>query len=117
MTDDDTRSAGDAPLDPHPARRGKRGQMDERASSDRRRGARRKKDVPVDEERRSGQDRRSGKPRRKRAMNQYDMEADVLEFVNAINQFKQRAGKAFPTWSEVLEILKDLGYEKREPGA
>ena len=54
MTDDDTRSAGDAPLDPHPARRGKRGQMDERASSDRRRGERRKKDVPIDEELRSG---------------------------------------------------------------
>ena len=104
-------------LDAHPARAGARGAMDERARSDRRKAERRVRQEPIETDRRSGQDRRSGTPRRKRSMNQYDMGADVLEFVNAINQFKQRAGKAFPTWSEVLGILRELGYEKRGPGA
>ena len=97
----------------HPARSLSKGEMDERSRSDRRKVERREKDLPVDPDRRSGENRRSGKPRRKRAMNQYDMGDDVLEFVNAINAFKARAGKAFPTWSEVLEILKSLGYEKQ----
>ncbi|MDF1701543.1 MAG: hypothetical protein P1V36_10350 [Planctomycetota bacterium] len=57
-------------------------------------------------------DRRQG-PRRKRSMNQYDLEADTLEFINAINRFKDRSGRPFPTWSEVLGILRELGYEKR----
>ena len=89
--------------------------MDQRAASDRRVQERRQKKSAVSVERRVGADRRSGQTRRKRSMNQYDMDAEVLEFVNAINRFKQRAGKAFPTWSEVLEILKGLGYEKQDP--
>ena len=100
----------------HPARAGPAGEMDQRANRDRRKAERRVKDESVSADRRSGAERRSGKTRRKRSMNQYDMESDVLEFVNAINQFKQRAGKAFPTWSEVLEILKGLGYEKTDAG-
>ena len=35
------------------------------------------------------------------------------EFIRAINRFKERTGRAFPTWSEVLQILRDLGYEKQ----
>jgi hypothetical protein len=87
--------------------------MDERAARDRRKQERRTKHEPVARDRRTGAERRSGTSRRKRSMNQYDMGDDVLEFVNAINHFKQRAGKAFPTWSEVLGILRELGYEKR----
>ncbi len=87
--------------------------MDRRDRTDRRRTDRRKSDVPVPVERRSGKDRRVVE-RRKRAMNQYDLEADTLEFIRAINRFKERTGRAFPTWSEVLHILRDLGYEKPE---
>ncbi len=83
---------------------------DRRSSSDRRAGDRRVQDVPVKVERRAA-DRRKG-PRRKRSMNQYDMDADVLEFINAINLFKNQSGRPFPTWSEVLGILRELGYEK-----
>lgn len=79
---------------------------------DRRKGDRRVRDVPVAVDRR-GTDRRKG-PRRKRSMNQYDLEAETLEFINAINRFKEASGRPFPTWSEVLGILRDLGYEKRE---
>ena len=86
--------------------------VDRRSSSDRRQGQRRQREEPVDVDRRSGKDRRKG-PRRKRSMNQYDMSDEVLEFINAINRFKSTSGRSFPTWSEVLEILKGLGYEKR----
>ena len=35
-----------------------------------------------------------------------------LALVQAIHAHKQRSGRAFPTWSEVLRILRELGYEK-----
>jgi hypothetical protein len=85
--------------------------MDRRVRTERRGQDRRTKDEPVDVERRSGQERRKGS-RRKRNINQYDLEAETLEFIRAINRFKERTGRAFPTWSEVLQILRDLGYEK-----
>jgi hypothetical protein len=34
------------------------------------------------------------------------------EFMMAMNEYKQRSGRMFPTWSEVLEVLRELGYEK-----
>ena len=30
----------------------------------------------------------------------------------AMNEYKRWSGRMFPTWSEVLEVLRDLGYEK-----
>ncbi len=30
----------------------------------------------------------------------------------AMNDYKKRSGRMFPTWSEVLEVLRTLGYEK-----
>ena len=38
-----------------------------------------------------------------------------LEFMLAMNEYKQKSGRMFPTWSEVLEVLQGLGYEK-SPG-
>jgi hypothetical protein len=35
-----------------------------------------------------------------------------LEFMLAMNEYKQKSGRMFPTWSEVLEVLLSLGYEK-----
>jgi hypothetical protein len=37
-----------------------------------------------------------------------------MEFMMAMNEYKQRSGRMFPTWSEVLEVLRALGYEKVE---
>jgi hypothetical protein len=34
------------------------------------------------------------------------------EFMVAMNEYKRRSGRMFPTWSEVLEVLRSLGYEK-----
>src|SRR4051812_23317225 len=35
-----------------------------------------------------------------------------LEFMQAMHDYKQTSGRMFPTWSEVLEVLQTLGYEK-----
>jgi hypothetical protein len=35
-----------------------------------------------------------------------------LEFMLAMSEYKQKSGRMFPTWSEVLEVLRSLGYEK-----
>jgi hypothetical protein len=40
-----------------------------------------------------------------------------MEFMLAMNHYKQTSGRMFPTWSEVLEVLKSLGYEKVAPPA
>jgi len=42
-----------------------------------------------------------------------------MEFMQAMQEYKQKSGRMFPTWSEVLEVLRSLGYEKpgRSSGA
>lgn len=41
-----------------------------------------------------------------------EMPPDVIEFITAIDEYKRSCRRPFPTWSEVLEILKGLGYER-----
>jgi hypothetical protein len=41
-----------------------------------------------------------------------DYKQAELEFMRAMQEYKRRSGRMFPTWSEVLEVLKSLGYEK-----
>jgi hypothetical protein len=38
-----------------------------------------------------------------------------MEFMRSMQRYKQTSGRMFPTWSEVLEVLKSLGYEKVGP--
>ena len=40
--------------------------------------------------------------------------ADEVEFMNALAEFKRASGRTFPTCSEILRILRYLGYEKIE---
>ena len=40
-----------------------------------------------------------------------------MEFMLAMNEYKRRSGRMFPTWSEVLEVLRDLGYVKPAVGS
>lgn len=35
-----------------------------------------------------------------------------MEFMQAMQDYKLSSGRMFPTWSEVLEVLIRLGYEK-----
>lgn len=41
-----------------------------------------------------------------------DYSGDEIEFMKAMDDYKRRSGRQFPTWSEVLEVLRDLGYRK-----
>jgi hypothetical protein len=41
-----------------------------------------------------------------------EMPPEVLEFITAIDDYKRLHRRPFPTWSEVLEILKTLGYSR-----
>ncbi len=34
--------------------------------------------------------------------------------MRAMDEYKRRSGRQFPTWSEVLEVLHSLGYRKVE---
>jgi hypothetical protein len=38
---------------------------------------------------------------------------DEQEFQIAMEQYKRRSGRQFPTWSEILEVLRAIGYAKR----
>lgn len=40
-------------------------------------------------------------------------ENEVL-FMRAMDEYKRKSGRMFPTWSEVLEVLHSLGYRKVE---
>jgi hypothetical protein len=37
--------------------------------------------------------------------------------MQAMKAYKESSGRMFPTWSEVLEVLRSLGYEKPGAGA
>jgi hypothetical protein len=97
--------------------------IDRRENRDRRLGTdRRSHSAPVAVERR-GMERRV-KVNRRRQIDpttcERDYTGDEIEFMSAIEQYKRRSGRMFPTCSEVLEVLRSLGYEKHsksEPAA
>ena len=37
---------------------------------------------------------------------------EELEFMRALDDYKRRSGRMFPTCSEILEVVKELGYVK-----
>jgi hypothetical protein len=41
-----------------------------------------------------------------------DYTDDELEFMMAMHEYKRSSGRMFPTWSEALEVLESLGYQK-----
>lgn len=92
--------------------------IDRRVGKDRRSGEdRRKKQVPVAVERRKLQ--RRAKVNRRRQIDpttcERDYSKDEIEFMNALEQYKRSSGRMFPTCSEVLEVLRGLGYVKLPP--
>ncbi|MBK6939963.1 MAG: hypothetical protein IPH13_07125 [Planctomycetes bacterium] len=42
-------------------------------------------------------------------------DAEMLEFLKAIDAFKRKTSRNFPSWTEALELLYDLGWRKVEP--
>jgi len=91
---------------------------------------RRAKEVPVPAEkdkrlaeRRTGLERRrphlhyedlTPHPRPDRNINDYPLSTDEVEFINAINDYKSKFNRPFPTWSEVLHILRTMGYLRED---
>ncbi len=41
-----------------------------------------------------------------------DYTPEEVEFMNAMNDYKRTSGRMFPTCSEVLEVIRNLGYVK-----
>jgi hypothetical protein len=41
-----------------------------------------------------------------------DYSVDEVEFMNAMDEYKRKNGRMFPTCSEVLEVIRSLGYVK-----
>jgi hypothetical protein len=42
------------------------------------------------------------------------MNAEQFEFVMAIETYKKVNKRMYPTWTEVLEVVRQLGYRKVE---
>lgn len=87
--------------------------MKEPKSIERRAGKDRRQNV-VD--RRLGLDRRRGPGRRRtddrKAAEEGQMSDEQFEFLMAIDEYKKKNARPFPTWTEVLELIKALGYRK-----
>ena len=84
--------------------------------SDRRQLADRRDDETNDY---GGEERRTSSRRqveRRRQIDPTTCERDYqpaeVEFMKAMDDYKRRSGRQFPTWSEVLEVIRDLGYRK-----
>ncbi len=84
---------------------------------DRRTGVdRRRRDDPVAVDRRSGLDRRRGpgirRKEERRSAEEGEMTDEQFEFIRAVDEYKRRNKRPFPTLTEILEIVKKLGYKK-----
>ena len=90
---------------------------DRRGGDRRDREERRKRSIPVAMERRSGKDRRNQGERRRQVdptTCEKDYSDEEIIFMKAMDQYKRANRRPFPTWSEVLEVLRSLGYRRTE---
>lgn len=83
---------------------------DQRESPDRR-----TQDQPVEVERRQLQRRK--KVNRRRQIDpttcERDYTTDEVEFMQALDEYKRKNGRMFPTCSEILEVVRDIGYSRQ----
>jgi hypothetical protein len=67
-------------------------------------------------DRRLGLERRRGPGRRRsderKSAEEGQMSAEQFEFLMAIDEYKRENARPFPTWTEVLEVIKAIGYRK-----
>jgi len=81
-------------------------------------GDRRKRSIPIAVERRSGRDRRAERGERRRQVDPTTCEKEYsdeeIDFMKAMDLYKRANRRPFPTWSEVLEVLRSLGYRLTE---
>lgn len=66
----------------------------------------------------TGLERRRGPGRRRsddrRSAEEGEMSSEQFEFVMAIETYKKVNKRMYPTWTEVLEVMMQLGYRKVE---
>ena len=98
-------------------------ELDADSMVDRRMGERRgKQDSSVNDETKAGSAERRKTTRRKVERRRQidpttcerDYTDDEIEFMKAMDEYKRSSGRQFPTWSEVLEVVKNLGYHRDE---
>lgn len=81
---------------------------------------RRKRNIPVATDRRRAENaaakRKSSERRRliDPTTCERDYSDDETEFMKAMDRYKRENRRPFPTWSEVLEVLRSLGYRRTE---
>jgi len=67
-------------------------------------------------DRRLGLDRRRGPGRRltdeRKAAEEGQMSDEQFDFLMAIDEYKRKNARPFPTWTEILDVIKALGYRK-----
>ncbi len=87
--------------------------MEKERSPERRKGDDRRGSV-VD--RRLGLDRRRGPGKRltddRKSAEEGQMSDEQFDFLMAIDEYKRKNTRPFPTWTEVLDVIKALGYRK-----
>jgi len=73
--------------------------------------------APID--RRTGLERRRGPghrlPEDRRCAEEGEMNIAQFEFIMAIEAYKKANKRMYPTWTEILEVIQQLGYRKMEP--
>jgi hypothetical protein len=42
-----------------------------------------------------------------------EVDDEVLDFIAALERFKKEHSRPFPSWSEVLHVLRSLGYRRQ----
>ena len=61
-------------------------------------------------------DRRRGPGRRRstdrKSAEEGQMSDEQFEFLMAIDEYKKKNTRPFPTWTEVLDVIKALGYRR-----
>ena len=88
--------------------------LDRRSNGRRKSDDRRKAAAVVAVERRAGE--RREKVQRRRQIDPTTCERDYtdeeVEFMRAMDEYKRTSGRMFPTCSEILEVIRHLGYVK-----
>ncbi len=88
--------------------------MDRRGTKGRRKADR---GIAVAEEK-PAVERRKKTPRRRQidpTTCERDYTTEEIEFMRAMDLYKRNSGRMFPTCSEILEVVRDLGYAKQAP--
>ena len=77
-----------------------------------RRSAAKRKNVTIQEKAATLEKEDAEKKRQNPITSDRNYSLDEVEFMNALAEFKRTSGRTFPTCSEILELLRSLGYEK-----